>query len=268
MDHLSSSQITQYLLCPRKYKIKYIDGIEPGHKSAALAFGSAVHTSLAYLAEERKKKNGINFQKVISTFRADWQAQMCDEVKFKEKESEGEFLDKGISLLKEIFEESKDWNVSAAELPFSVPIINPETGEEIVPVPLNGFIDLVLEPDKVIEYKTGIRKWDSNQIKNNIQVSLYHYAYELLFGRAPQTELKILLRQKKTRVDTLPAERTKADICWTLQLVREVYESIIKGAFHPNPGWLCSDCEFADICRQPDISMKGGESHVAKHTGN
>ena len=43
-DRISVSQVTSYLLCPRKYRFRYIDKLEPEHRSANMAYGSAVHT--------------------------------------------------------------------------------------------------------------------------------------------------------------------------------------------------------------------------------
>jgi len=255
MEHLSSTQITLYLQCPRRYRFMYVDEIKPSFKSAAIAFGSAIHSAIAYLAEEKKRGNGFNLAKLISTFRADWEAQKCDELRFKEGENEGEFLDKGISLLKLVFEESKDWRIKAAELPFSVPILDPSTGEEIIPVPLTGFIDLVLEPHVIIEIKTGIRKWSEENIQNNIQVSLYAYAYRTLFGQEPQVYFKILLRQRTPRIDNLVASRSQEDIEWSINLMKEVYEGIKSGIFFPNPGWYCPDCEYENLCK----GKKGGK---------
>lgn len=259
MDHLSSSQVTLYLQCPRKYRFRYLDGLEPPFKSSAMAFGSAIHSSISYLAQERKRGNGVNLAKLISTFRADWQAQKCDKLRYKEGETEGEFLEKGVALLQQVFEESKEWKIKATEMPFRVPVVDPETGEEVLPVPLEGFIDLLLEPDTLIEFKTGLRKWDEESVKNNLQVSFYHYAYWLLYGKEPEVKIKVLLRQKTPRIDTLPASRGKEDIAWAINLLREVFESIKKGAFHPSPGWLCSDCEFGGPCKATN-GKKGGEN--------
>jgi len=249
MDHLSSSQVGLYLQCPRKYRFRYVDGIPATFKSAAMAFGSSMHSAVAFLAEERKKANGIQLGQVIETFRADWEAQKCDEVRYN-GEDESHFLDKGVSLLKLVFDESESWKVKVAEMPFQVPLIDPETGSEIVPVPLEGFIDLVLEPDCVVELKTGVRKWNEEAVSSNLQVTLYSYAYKLLFGKDPELSIKLLLRQRTPRIETFQTTRTRDDVRWALTLVREVFESIKKAAFFPNPGWFCGDCEYADLCKE------------------
>jgi len=248
MEHLSSSQISLYLQCPRKYRFKYIDCIEPPFKSAAVAFGSALHSAVAYLGEAKMKGDEINAGKLLSVFRADWEAQKCDKIVFN-GESEEELLSKGVALLKQIHEEAVNWKVRGAEVPFQVPIIDPSTGEAIVPVNIMGFFDLVIEPDTIIELKTSVRKWDEESIKNNIQVSIYGYAYKLLSGRDANLQIKVLLKQRNPRIETYPTTRSDDATRWCLNLIREIYESIEKGAFHPTPGWMCADCEYAELCK-------------------
>ena len=45
-DHLSYSQISTYQMCPLRYKLQYVEQIPPSFRSAALAFGSAIHEAV------------------------------------------------------------------------------------------------------------------------------------------------------------------------------------------------------------------------------
>lgn len=257
MDHLSASQVGEYLRCPRKYRLKYVDKIPVSFKSAALAFGSAIHSALAYLMQEKMKDNGVTLTKLYSIFRADWEAQKCDELRFKEKEIEGDFLEKGVSLLKLTYDELKEVRVKAVELPFKIPLLDVKTGTEIVPVPLEGFMDLIIEPDTVVEFKTGVRRWDETALRTNVQVSLYHYAYNLIYGKSPDLRVTLLLKQKTPLLVNYQPERSPEDIQWFLNLVREVYASIKKGNFYPNPSWMCDGCEWGEYCQKETLTQKG-----------
>ena len=42
-DHVSYSQLNTFLMCPLRYRFQYVEEIPPAFKSAALAFGSAIH---------------------------------------------------------------------------------------------------------------------------------------------------------------------------------------------------------------------------------
>ena len=52
MDHLSSSQLNLYLQCSLKYKFQYVDGLPRPCKASGLAFGSALHSALAWFHKE------------------------------------------------------------------------------------------------------------------------------------------------------------------------------------------------------------------------
>ena len=47
--HVSFTQIDQYLRCPLKYKLTYMDRATPDFVPAALAFGSGIHGAAAFL---------------------------------------------------------------------------------------------------------------------------------------------------------------------------------------------------------------------------
>lgn len=254
-DHLSASQINEYLKCPRKYCYHHIEEIPVLFKSASLAFGSAIHSALAFLMQEKMNNNGVDLKKLLSIFRADWEAQKCGEIKFSNGENEVEYLEKGVSLLKLAFEEFKGVKVKAVEFQFKAPLFDLETGQEIIPIPVEGFIDLIIEPDIIVEFKTGVRKWDETALKTNIQLSLYHYAYSVLYGRAPSLQVTLLLKQKTPKIEHYQPTRSSQEIRWSLNLIKEVYESIQKESFYPNPAWWCSDCEYAELCQRESVAL-------------
>ena len=47
-EHVSFSQLDQYLRCPLRYSFVYMDRLEPDFVPAARAFGSGIHASAAY----------------------------------------------------------------------------------------------------------------------------------------------------------------------------------------------------------------------------
>ena len=47
-DYLSYTQLSTYLECPLRYRLRYVDGIEDSEGTpAALVFGRAIHQALA-----------------------------------------------------------------------------------------------------------------------------------------------------------------------------------------------------------------------------
>lgn len=72
---LSASQLSCYLMCPRKYAFRYVERVEAEHRSAALCFGSAVHSALEWFHDERLLGHSPDVLDVISIFMADWDSE-------------------------------------------------------------------------------------------------------------------------------------------------------------------------------------------------
>ena len=54
--YVSVSQVKTWLMCPRKYELKYIRGVAPAFVPVNLAFGSAFHEALAGYYNEIKSR--------------------------------------------------------------------------------------------------------------------------------------------------------------------------------------------------------------------
>ena len=68
--HISYSQIKSFQICPMKYALQYIAGVEPSHRPVQLVLGGSVHHALAgfYLhAQEHKEK--MEAEKLFTLFR-------------------------------------------------------------------------------------------------------------------------------------------------------------------------------------------------------
>ena len=51
---------------------------------------------------------------------------------------------------------------------------------------LDGFIDLIEENDTIVEFKTSNQTMDQKTIDDNLQLTVYSFAYEMLHKRPPQ----------------------------------------------------------------------------------
>ena len=47
--HVSFTQLDTYLRCPLRYRLQYVDRVEPDFVPAALALGSGIHGAAAFL---------------------------------------------------------------------------------------------------------------------------------------------------------------------------------------------------------------------------
>lgn len=247
LAYLSASRINLYLTCPRKYAFRYVEGVQPAWKAAALAFGSAVHSALETYHRSFMEGGALTASEVAGLFVADWQAAQLDPLHFNAREDAVSLRRLGETLVTEYVSMHPSLPVRAVEWEFQLPLADPETGEVLGP-DLRGVFDLVLEGDVIVEMKTAARAYDASTLARNLQLTAYHYAYRSLYGRTPKLRLVAMLKQKAARVETYEPERTNPEDTWFVHLAAAVAQGIEAEVFPPSPGWMCSDCEYMHAC--------------------
>lgn len=251
-EHLSPSQIFLYLVCSLKYRFQYIDRLPRLTQSVNLVFGSAMHAALEWLHKERKKGRQPPLDEILRVFEGDWNAQVLGAtVVFGENGDGAEtMVRKGKELLSQFFHQYA-CAVKEAELHFQLPLVNPVTGE-VLDVPFRGVIDLVEEDDVLDEFKTSQKSWSATDLPDNVQLTSYAYAYQMLFGRPPK-KLRIinLVRTKSPKIEPLETERGETDYVRLFHLGKEVLKGVTSQVFIPSRGcWMCKDCEYDQDCHE------------------
>lgn len=257
---LSASQITTWLWCGRKYAFRYVHKLEAEHRPAALSFGRAVHSALESLHLAKLDGESPDPTSVVRLFRADWQAEVDTGLSFKHDESPGMLRHQGENLVFEYAKWLGDRKVVAAEQPFEVDLVDPETGE-VSGERLRGYFDVILEGDVVGEVKTAARRFDEGTLARKIQFSAYAYAWRQLRGRDPTVLVISLLKQKRPEVTSAVARRSVHDDTFFVQLALDVADAIDQRCFPPNPSFMCGDCEYALACR----SFRGARGFAEQH---
>ena len=248
IENLSASQINLYIQCSLKYKFQYIDHLPRPFKSSALAFGSVVHSTLDFFHKQKSRGNGVTLDKLLKIFDVDWFSQKVgNDIRYKNGETEGELLLQGKQILTKYFH-SYEGKPVASETPFSLPLIELVTGEILGPT-INGIIDLIEGEDAVVEFKTTAKTLDEGSAEESVQLTCYAYAYRMLFQREPKL-LKILnfVRTKNPKIVLLETKRDTRDFTRLFYLAREVLRGISSGVFIPEPGFMCKDCEYGNLC--------------------
>lgn len=246
---LSASQLSMYSMCPRKYRFRYVDRLPAEHRPAALAFGRAVHSALEALHLARLDGETLEPSRLVRLFRADWQSEVDQGLSFKADESANMLRWYGEHLVNEYAKWLGDRKLVAAEQPFEIDLVDPETGE-VYDERIRGYFDVIFEGDVVGEVKTLARRYDEGTLARKIQLSAYAYAWRQMRGRDPSLLVIELLKQRQPQVVEATAARTTEDDAFFVRLALDVADAVDAGAFPPNPGWLCNDCEFANACRR------------------
>ena len=130
-----------------------------------------------------------------------------------------------------------------------MPLVDLETGEDLG-LPLDGYFDLLEAEDTVVETKTAARAYDNLTILNHLQLTAYGYAYRILYDREPNLRIDVVTKTKNPRLQSVEVLRDKSDMVRFFHLAKSVCKSISSGCFHPNYGWQCGNCEFAEPCRR------------------
>src|SRR4030042_5999101 len=184
MNHLSNSQINLYTQCSLKYKFQYVDELPKPFKSSGLAFGSAVHSALSWLNKQRMNGNSVSLERFYKIFDADWYSlKVENEIRYKAGEEEMKFTVLGKELLGLYFEEPYK-KVKGTEIPFVIPIVNPQTGQRLG-IDLEGVIDLIEEDDTITEFKTSAQMMDPKEVESHLQLTISSYAFEMLAQKPP-----------------------------------------------------------------------------------
>ena len=245
-DHISVSQVSTYLGCPRKYRFRYIDKLEAEVKSAGLAFGSAVHTAIEWWQGERIAGREADPDRALRMFRADWSAQLADPLLDLEEKTPEELSVMGETLVRLFIDRfSGEKPPIAVEQRFEVDLIDPRTGGQL-PVPLVGYLDGV--GDGVVwELKTAARKTPVSDYA--LQLAAYTHAVRQTTGERPVIRVVELIKTKVPKIEVEEVIVSERDEAWFVEVACEVWSAVQAGVFPPSPSWMCLRCEHRKACR-------------------
>jgi len=248
-DHLSVSQINLYLMCSLKYRYQYIDKLPRPFKAAGLAFGSAIHSAISWLHNEKLNGNGATLARLYNIFEADWFSQTVEaEIRFKNSDDAARLIMQGREILGLYFQSPVE-DAEATDVAFTVPLVHPENGHGLS-VPLQGFMDLLEVGGGIVEFKTSAQSMSQKDVDDHLQLTAYGYAYERLHQRPPKS-YKIIdfVKTKSPKMIVLETTRRKEDYARFYSLSSQVLKGIKEGIFFPRAGYLCADCEFDGPCK-------------------
>ena len=254
-EHVSYSAIGKYKMCPRSYKFRYVDRAPPETRASALVFGSAIHEALAHFYTALKDNQPEpSLEEITKVFRDYFEVELCKKtpVLFTEKESPEGLIETGTEMLRVFLEEAeRPHRVVAVESPFSIELIDPETGEVLSPRLVGVFDCVVLDADgrhRILEHKTAGKRWAQSRVENDMQITAYTHVAPLVgYGNADVT-IQVLLKTKKPDFVVYHPQRTDADRDDFIETAVGVLRAVEAEAFYPNRDWQCKSCSWAARC--------------------
>jgi hypothetical protein len=242
IEHLSYSSISLYLDCPEAWRRKYI-AQEPTKKTSALAFGSAFHGTI---------------ERMIQSTQYDWASIWSEEfgkafqdITWESGETPEQHYNEGVRLL------------SHEDVKTAIQSIQPKSSDHIekkvelrvpgVPVPVIGYIDIILADGTPADFKTSARSWTQDQANNSLQ-TLFYLAAMNQMGFEVNWRFKhfVFVKTKTPQVQVLEHSHTPGELFFLFEMINRVWEGISKEFFPLNPTtWRCSEkyCDFFANCR-------------------
>lgn len=253
--HVSVSQLRCYLLCPRRYELQYVQGVEPAFVPAPLAFGSAFHTALAFYYRELSYGAAPPVQRLLDVFSDAWDRAARGPVPLQadDEEALSTLAAKGAAMLRTFHSYATPLpfpEIEAIEMPFSVELFDPDLGE-VLEERLTGAFDLVLienERRVVVEHKTSARRYTEDQLRHDFQPTAYRFAARELGMGTVNLRYQVVTKAKEPVVQVEDVQRGEAQEDDFLRTAVGVLKAVEAGAFYPVRGWQCRSCPYRWAC--------------------
>ena len=166
-DYTSWSALSTFRSCPLRYKFRYIDGLPEEFVSAALVFGTGIHTAIeqhfqAILSGDRLPST----DQLMFAYRAAWLPYAPDAVRYASKDTRTSLDALACRMLK-AFQRSSLSSVTGRVLGVEEEL----RGQLAEGMPdLLGRVDLLTEDDDrllVTDIKTSPSRWSTEQVEDS-----------------------------------------------------------------------------------------------------
>jgi len=231
-----------------------------------MVLGSAVHKALAWFyrcLHDGEAEPAID--KLVSIAGASISKAVASDppVLFADGEDGGTLVDEATRLLTAFLAQGyRPAKVVAVEVPFSLPLVHPETGEALpYEEHVVGAIDLVAEDQDggvvVLDHKITGRVDKTKTERPDMQMAIYSYAARELFGADSVTlRYQDVVRTKSAKVVLQDVQRVPRDEAEGIEAVASGLELIHAAVGSPGGktlmgrrrSWRCGDCGWRTRC--------------------
>jgi CRISPR/Cas system-associated exonuclease Cas4 (RecB family) len=251
-DYVSWSALSTFRTCPLKYRFRYLDRLPEESVSAALVFGSGIHSAVEqHYQASLSGGEQPDIERLMFAYRSAWLPHDPDAIQFGSTESRAS-LDALATRMLTAFLNSPAASVRGRVLGVEEAI----HGMLVEGVPdLYGRVDLLTEDTDtlvVTDIKTSRGKWSAEQVEDSReQLLLYsHLASEITPGKKIATRFLVLTKTKEPVIEEHVREVQPAAVKRTLAGVERVWRAIESGVFYPAPSTMaCSGCGYRAACR-------------------
>jgi RecB family exonuclease len=230
---LSYSSISMYQNCPLSYKFAYVDRI-PVAKKPALSFGSSLHATLRDFYNVPLPVPPSQSE-LLEMLKKNW-----DSSGYSSPEEEASHFDYAKQILRQFYEKN--------QANFQIPLALEQSFQiEVDSIKVVGVIDRVdsgSEGIEVIDYKTSKKLPPQKSVDTDLQLTLYHWAAEEMWGMSPKRLSLYFLRSNIS----MSTQRNRQSVDEAKQLVINTAEQIREKKFQPRENPLCPWCDYQPLC--------------------
>jgi hypothetical protein len=254
-EHWSFSAINQFVnICSLQYAFDRIYKLPRAFVSVNLAFGSAYHRTLEWVALTRKEGGSPVSQDAQELFRDVWARQLNDEkdVRLEKDKSADDYGEEGAKLVAAYLTSvDPEEEVLAVSEAFCLPMIDSEGCA--LEKPLVGEFDCRVrkgEEEAIVDWKTSARRWPKNQADKSLQPVAYAYAGKQLFGRNLPVRFDVVVKNKAPVTEQHSTRRNDDDFSRMIELVKVVEQMVAAEHFLPNEqSFYCGGCPHQVACK-------------------
>lgn len=257
---LSHTTIATALACPRKFRYRYVDQLEPVATPAAFAFGRAVHAAIA--AAYARQNVPMTAEEVAEVFKRHFAALDEQGVSYKDKESSEDLLTKGRALAALWYEKHRDDVLNAKVLACEAHL----SYDVDLGLVLQGYADIIEERDGKLyvgDHKTVSSWGESDEVvaAKSVQLTAYAYLCWKKYDRLPDALYITVLKKTKTPdafryyapARTLDEVRAFEDYLRRVAELIRFYER--DGVDVMNVGRECAWCTYAPLCWETENAV-------------
>jgi putative RecB family exonuclease len=248
IETYSFSRVTTFEQCARRYRYRYLDGVQEGFDSVESFMGRQVHATIEWLYGEREKGRKPRADETVAWYCASWDAGIAAGPRLVRVVKDGAPLEgyrrSGAEMLSRFHQTrfvSDRLETLGNEHHFLVTI-----GERYE---FQGYIDRLARDETgtlhIIDYKTGRKSGRGFSGREAEQLEAYALA---LFASQPVDEIELVLEYLRIGERVRKRIGRPESSAIESRLVARIRALESSTVFPPNPGILCRWCGYNDIC--------------------
>lgn len=246
VDYLSWSSLRTFMMCPEKWRRRYIDKeLEP--PSGKMVLGSAGGAALAqHYGHQMETGEGISTEQLLDEFSAEWDERTGREEVDYEGDAPGALKDSGAGALR-VYHRRIAPQVTPVSVEREFELSWPGVGWA-----LTGFLDLEDAAGDVHDYKMTAKRITPAAANADLQATIYLGARRAEGNPAGRLWFDTLLRQVQPKADSVPTERSDVELDALsdriFNIAREIDWRCQTGVWSgAAPGtWFCGCCRYHD----------------------